>query len=323
MIRKRVFSTFIKSNNHPSKPQIEKIKQRLFNSKWVIKDDIVSTFPAKQLYITTQSLLDKDCPPFMESLLVNSTGKNINDIFKLGDKVPIGYSLAYCNPLSNEYELSTDGYDNYHAPVLDCNEYFQRRMWVSGLFLFNNSNPLKFGEPINFTETVDKVKILTRNEMILADYKRSFDNDKGNSIIEHRLLCYLNNVFKKLLEEPIIDETVPDESTSCKPSIVSSFRMSAITFNSHQIHYNPEYAKNIENYPKVVIEAPLLISLALQFWRNHNPTTPITSFKYKITSPTFVNDTIKINVKKMSSGKFRVWILKEDSSVCFESTIKI
>lgn len=326
----RYFSNFKKTLKTISDEEITKFKSKLLKSSWKLNDDVISTYPAKQLYITLESLLDKTGTPFMELNNENNNIKkrnikNINDLFKLGDTLPLGYTLAYCNPLSNESELSSDGYDNYHAPTLDGHEFFKRRMWVSGSFIFNKSNPLKFGDIIKFKETVDRIKVLSKSGIIFADYKRAFDNSSGNSVIESRRLCYLNSNFETIIKsEKIISNNnciLPDKSVNVKPTIITSFRMSAITFNSHQIHYNPYYSKEVEKYPNAVIEAPLLISLTLQFWSKFNPNQSIKFFKYKITSPSFINEQITINYKELSNGA-KIWI-NNNSTICFDSTIQV
>jgi hydroxyacyl-ACP dehydratase HTD2-like protein with hotdog domain len=320
------FYSIIKRNVIASEIELKQLKDNLLNSKWCINGDVISTYPAKQLYVTTQSLLDQSKLAFMESLNLNnklSILQNVNDLFKIGHPIPIGYSLAYGNPLSNEFELGLDGYDNYHAPVLNKIEFFKRRMWVGGSFNFNKENPLKFGDILNFTETVDRVQFLTKNGLIFANYKREFGNEKGKSIVEKRSLCYLTNTFENAEKETDFKNFLdPEISTTVIPTIITNFRMSAITFNSHQIHYNPNYAKSTENYPDIVVEAPLLISLALQFWMNHNPNKMISSFKYKIISPSFINKPITINYSK-SNNNIRLWMKNDNSNVCFDSTIQI
>lgn len=319
---KRLYST-LKHIREPTEHAINVIKGHLLNAKWCISDDIISTYHAKQLYVTLQSLLHKPERAYMNDLNVNNDNRNDwNYLFRNGTSIPFGYSLIYGNPLSNESELGADGYDNYHAPVLGTTEFFKRRMWVGGSFQFNKGNPLRFGDKLNFTETVERLKVLNNSNLIFADYKREFNNDEGNSIIEKRSLCYLNNVFDGIKRKIIKNTTIPDESITIVPTIVSNFRMSALTFNSHQIHYNPNYASKTEKYPDVVVEAPLLVSLAFQFWINKNPNSNIKSFKYKITSPSFINHPITINYKTHEDN-VRLWMTNNDSNVCFDSTIQI
>lgn len=325
LFRRRCFSGFTKSTKIADAADIESCKTRLLNSRWSLKDDIISSYPSKQLYITLESLLNKNSPKYMEGFNHQSSCKSvaINDKFKKGEILPPGYSLSYCNPLSSEVELSIDGYDNYHAPALNGEEYFARRMWVSGSFNFNKKNPLKFGDELSFEETVERVKFLNRSGIISADYKRKFSNQSGLSLTEVRRLCYLKSDFinKKPTDKTITND-IPDETITVTPSIITSFRMSALTFNAHLIHYNPDYAKKVEKYPDVVIEAPLLIMLAFQFLSNKLPQMSISCFKYKITSPSFVNESLTIGFKQYND-LIKLWIYSTNTKlICFEATIQ-
>lgn len=321
----RKFSLFKKTDRFPTEQEIELIKQRLTNSEWQISDEFLSSSPAKQLHVTLQSLLDGSNPRFMEQLNILSNSENtinVNNLFTKNTNVPPGYSLAYCNPLSNESEISSDGYDNYHAPTLGHLEFFKRRMWVSGSFTYNLQNPLKFGAPLYFKETVNKIKFLERSNMIFADYRRLFSNNVGLCITESRGLCYIGDLFVEKGQSGTAVKEVPDKSVVVTPSTVTNFRMSAITFNSHQIHYNPEYSQKVEQYNNVIVEAPLLVSLALQFWCKNNPDKQIINFRYKITSPSYINEPLSLHYK-LSGSTVRLWITNESFNTCFDSTIKI
>jgi len=76
------------------------------------------------------------------------------------------------------------------------------------------------------------------------------------------------------------------EKTLTRPQL---FRYSAITWNAHRIHYDPEYAKGTEGHPDVLVQShlhgaviqELLMDwvgadgeLADLSWRNTGPATP-------------------------------------------------
>ena len=54
-------------------------------------------------------------------------------------------------------------------------------------------------------------------------------------------------------------------STKIVPSEVALFRYSALTFNSHRIHYDRDYAKNVEGYAGLVVHGPLLATQLCEF----------------------------------------------------------
>ena len=52
-------------------------------------------------------------------------------------------------------------------------------------------------------------------------------------------ILYINAIVKKK----------PEFSTTIHPTSILLFRYSALTFNSHMIHYDQDYARNIEKHP--------------------------------------------------------------------------
>ncbi|GMG49047.1 unnamed protein product [Ambrosiozyma monospora] len=368
-----MFTNFVKSARQPTKEIINQIKTTLLNSKWHLEDESLSSFKAKQLFVTIQSVLDRpqitseqhsgsgSTPPTSttsESSTIPSATSNattplpITTIpnFNKPNPLPPGYSLLYCNPLSHEFELSRDGYDNYHAPTFQLTDYFKRRMWLSGEFQFNVENKLKFGDSIEFQETVDRVRFLGfsvggRNNkegmgqedgkgnkgdddgMIICNYRRQFNNQNGPSLTELRSFGYLNSIYQTPSKASLSSSQQkdkftslnPDHSKPIKPSKISNLRMSMLTFNTHQIHYDLKYSTEVENYPAVVLQAPLLIQLILSFWNQNSGigsdmSCGIEKFKYSICSPCFVDDLLSLNFKRVDedegTGKkmFMVWI---------------
>ena len=73
--------------------------------------------------------------------------------------------------------------------------------------------------------------------------------------------------------------------------------------NSHRIHYDLEYCKNIEFYPSLVVHGPLLaqnlIDIADQKFEGR-----LKFFEYRALNPIFVSDEFTIN----SSDYGEFWI---------------
>lgn len=308
---------FVKYGSKLTKSQINTISANLFTKGWSFKD-VISPHMGKQVYVTVESLLDTS-KRFM-------SGKTIWCGFNIGDPLHWGYSLALCNPISSIEELGNDGYDNYHAPILNENgEPFLRRMWISGQFKFSKENDLKYGEPVGFKEIVTSVKHLQKLDTIVCEYKRSFSNSNGLAVVETRKFGYISGKYNN---KPSANfNTGPiDKFTMVKPTIISSFRASAICFNSHLIHYDSSYIKN-EGYPKVVVEAPLLILLSLQHFGKFNQDIKVKNFDYKITSPVFIDDEIRICyteiINEKRDKKWSIWIDHgNETPICLYGTLE-
>jgi 3-methylfumaryl-CoA hydratase len=65
------------------------------------------------------------------------------------------------------------------------------------------------------------------------------------------------------------------------------FRFSALTFNSHRIHYDHPYVTQVEGYPGLVVHGPLLALLALEVPRRSMPDRRVTAFSYRLSRPAF------------------------------------
>ena len=65
------------------------------------------------------------------------------------------------------------------------------------------------------------------------------------------------------------------------------FRFSALTYNTHRIHYDHPYVTGVEGYPGLVVHGPLLAMVALEIPRRYRPDARLTSFDYRLTSPAF------------------------------------
>ena len=48
----------------------------------------------------------------------------------------------------------------------------------------------------------------------------------------------------------------PDYKRTITPSEVTLFRYSALTYNSHKLHYDHPYSEKVEGYPKIVGKLP-------------------------------------------------------------------
>jgi len=66
------------------------------------------------------------------------------------------------------------------------------------------------------------------------------------------------------------------------------FRYSAATFNGHRIHYDRDYAREVEGYPGLVVHGPLIATLLLEFLQAQvAPGRRVERFEFRALKPTF------------------------------------
>jgi hydroxyacyl-ACP dehydratase HTD2-like protein with hotdog domain len=99
---------------------------------------------------------------------------------------------------------------------------------------------------------------------------------------------------------------------SCVPSETLLFRYSAVTFNTHRIHYDHPYTTGIEGYAGLVVHGPLLGTLMLDAWRDAHPGTAPKKFDFKAMAPSICGQRIEYGGDPIAPGHDRVWVRGAD-----------
>ena len=74
------------------------------------------------------------------------------------------------------------------------------------------------------------------------------------------------------------------------------FRFSALTFNSHRIHFDKNYAQKKENYKDLIVQGPLIASLVMNLIQSKNSNKSLKKFSFRNTSPAYVNEGLNIQL---------------------------
>ncbi|WZH38807.1 MAG: hypothetical protein PIR02_09055 [Microbacterium enclense] len=72
------------------------------------------------------------------------------------------------------------------------------------------------------------------------------------------------------------------------------FRFSALTFNTHLVHYDRRWAREIEGLADLLVHGPLLRMLLVDAARRHAPGRSITALRVRMTAPAFVDTPIRL-----------------------------
>ena len=80
------------------------------------------------------------------------------------------------------------------------------------------------------------------------------------------------------------------------------FRYSALTFNSHRIHYDLPYAQADEGYRGLVVHGPLTASLLLDLARRHLGDNRLTAFRFRAVSPAIAGQPLHLALRDTDAG---------------------
>ena len=91
------------------------------------------------------------------------------------------------------------------------------------------------------------------------------------------------------------------------------FRYSALTFNSHRIHYDYPYATEVEGYPGLVVHGPLQATLLLHFAAEAHGTPP-TRFTYRNHSSLIADTPFTLHATR-EGAHMKLWTARENGPV--------
>ncbi|KAG1461213.1 hypothetical protein G6F56_005779 [Rhizopus delemar] len=162
--------------------------------------------------------------------------------------LPPAWHHVYFPPRTRQDELADDGYERDFFPP----KPFSQRMWAGASFDWNLDNPLVVNDQIEMKTKLDRVQLKEgrRGESAMVWLNKDIYNMSGWSMREQRCLVYHSEQTQETVgTNGIKMKRIPDFSMTFIPSSILLFRYSALTFNSHRIHYDHQYATEIEKHP--------------------------------------------------------------------------
>jgi hydroxyacyl-ACP dehydratase HTD2-like protein with hotdog domain len=201
-----------------------------------------------------------------------------------GDPLPLLWHWAAFTPTVPTASLGADG----HPPVpAAAAQRYPRRMWGAGDVALER--PLVAGTPATRRTEVAGVKEVSgrSGDLLIVDVEHTCAQQGQTCVVERQSIVYRGPGDPVAL--PTGDHTPPDAPgwrTSVRADPALMFRYSAVTFNSHRIHYDTAYATQVEGYPALVFPGPLTALLVARD-AAADAGEPLRSFTFRATAPIF------------------------------------
>ena len=135
------------------------------------------------------------------------------------------------------------------------------RMYAGGDIEFRA--PVPIDSVVTRRERIDEVKERQgrSGKLVFVTLAASYVVDDRVVIEERRNIVYRDiRPHREQVAEPA---PAHRRVASHRFDAVDLFRFSALTFNSHRIHYDVDYARSVEHYPALVVHGPLLAATLL------------------------------------------------------------
>ena len=202
-----------------------------------------------------------------------------------------------------------------------------RRMFAGERFRFHR--PLRIGETIRReTELTDiSVKAGGTGTLVFATVTQRIFAGEALAIEEERRTVFREEVRAGERNQAPRRETAPDDipwRRRIAPDPVLLFRFSALTFNSHRIHYDRPWATEREGYAGLVVHGPLTSTLLIDFARDHNPGRVFTGYETQARAPLFDTAPFELRGRPTADGRGALlWAVTPEGTIAMSARAEL
>jgi 3-methylfumaryl-CoA hydratase len=233
--------------------------------------------------------------------------------------MPQGIHFALCTPEAPTATLGADGHparddspDSFLPPLP-----MPRRMWASSTIAFHA--PIAIGAVI---ERVSRVASISEKEgasgrLAFVDVEHTTKANGTIAVIETQTLVYREAAAPDAPFSPPppgegrFGPADWDAHREIAPDARLLFRYSALTFNTHRIHYDAPYARAVERYRGLVVHGPLTASLLLQLAAQELGENRLRRFQFRGLSPAIADEALHL-VMRARGGSYELAAFADD-----------
>jgi 3-methylfumaryl-CoA hydratase len=234
-----------------------------------------------------------------------------------GSIVPPAVYWTLFPPLAATARLSEDGHPHrgeFLPPVR-----LPRRMWAGSRLAFHL--PLRIGDRVTRESTIAGIdaKDGRQGPLVFVTVRHIVRSANDVLLEEEQDIVY---------RDPVPTSRAPSSDSSRSASWESSvvpgeallFRYSALTFNSHRIHYDRAYAE-LEGYPGLVVHGPLIATLLLDLVRTKFQKETVNRFAFKAVRPAFDGAPLRLRgTPSEEPGRVSLWSVTAGGQVGVEAS---
>ena len=242
-----------------------------------------------------------------------------------GDPLPPAWLALYFLPRSAPDELRPDGSprDAGVVPAMPL----PRRMFAGESVRFHR--PLRIGDAVRReTELADiSVKSGGTGTLVFATVASRVFGPDGLALEEERRTVFREEVKAGQGNQAPRRDAPPAGvpwRRRISPDAVLLFRFSALTFNSHRIHYDRRWAMETEGYPGLVVHGPLTTALLLDFARDSNPGRTVRAYTTQARAPLFDNASFDLVGRPTGDGRgAELWAVTPEGTIAMSAEITL
>lgn len=234
--------------------------------------------------------------------------------FVAGDVLPPAWHWLFFHDLVEASRLGDDGHPALGITMPPVP--LPRRMWAAGRLGWHA--PLVLGEFATRTSTITAItpKEGRTGRLCFVTIEHEVTSGGAACVSEQQTVVYR----EADTGAGAAGESAPAGAAATRawrPTSTMLFRYSALTFNGHRIHYDVDYAREVEGYPNLVIHGPLIATLLMDLASQDRP---LGAFEYRARSPLFLPEAFTVNVRQHAEGGLDAWAASADGRLAMSAT---
>jgi len=242
----------------------------------------------------------------------------LSPLAQVGEALPPGWHWLYFQDAVAASKLAVDGHvrrGEFMPPVP-----LSRRMWAGGRLRF--FSPVTIGDEVRRVSTIASIthKEGRSGALIFVTLSHQIFQQDKLAIEEEQNLVYRDYGTGKNVVRPAPAKA--QWSREICPDSVLLFRYSALTFNSHRIHFDRNYATQVEGYTSLVVHAPLTATLLLDLLRGELPDSAVKDFEFRAIKPLLEGAPLFLQGRR-DGQEVTLWVLDDSGALAMEARVTL
>jgi 3-methylfumaryl-CoA hydratase len=219
--------------------------------------------------------------------MVRALAATLNVPSPIGEDLPPLWHWMLFQEWASAGALGADGHPQ-RCGFLPLEPTLRRRMWAGGRLQFYQ--PLHIGEQVTRDSTITGIeeKNGSTGRLLFVNVRHRIGNSGGVALIEEQDLVYLGAPGAGSAVSPPVAPVAGGLSIDVAVDTTLLFRYSAVTGNSHRIHYDQDYV-NEEGYASLVVQGPLQATLLAGFALRQRATRTLAEFSFRGRRPALLH----------------------------------
>ncbi|GHC78170.1 FAS1-like dehydratase domain-containing protein [Limoniibacter endophyticus] len=240
------------------------------------------------------------------------------DVLNTGETWPAAWVWSLFGHSVRHDQVGPDGHPargGFLPPVA-----LPRRMWASSHVEVHQG--IQTGERLKRVSTIKDVteKDGRSGRLCFVIVDHEITGEKGAKLHDRHTIVYRGIEEKQEQQNPRTGEEIgfaPQWKTRVQPDPVMLFQYSAVTYNTHRIHYDDPYVREKEGYPGLVIHGPLTATLLLETVPANIKAARVKSFSMRARRPLFVPEAYDL-AGRVDGKSFRLAAINAQNRIAME-----